>query len=58
MFKSENVALEFRARTAEIRCQCKVIADVVANWLLDAIVLCHVFSRMLSKTAIRFDAQI
>ena len=49
MFKSENVALEFSARTAAIRWQCKMIADVVGNCLFDTIVLCHVFSRMLRK---------
>ena len=59
MFKSENVALEFSARTAEIRWQYNMIPDVVGNWLFDTIALCHIFSRTLSKTAaIRFDVQI
>ena len=56
MFKSDNVALEFSARIAEIRWQCKMIADVVGNWLFDTIVLCHVLSRMLSKTLSQFDS--
>ena len=56
MFKSENVALEFSARTAEIRWQCKMIGDIVGNWLFDTIVLCHIFSRMLLKTVLQFDS--
>ena len=56
MFKSKNVALEFSARRAEIRWQCKMIADVAGNWFFDTIVLCHVFSRMLWKTVSQLDS--
>ena len=48
--------VEFSARTAEIRWQCKMIADVVGNGLFDTIVLCHVFPRTLSKTVTQFDS--
>ena len=33
-----------------------MIADVLGNWLFDTIALCHVFSRMLSKTVSQFDS--
>ena len=56
LFKSKNVALEFSARTVEICWKRKTIADVVGNWFFDAIVLCRVFSCILSKTASQFDS--